>query len=60
MGALPQVLKNIFEVQRKMSNEKITRKKLAFQLTKHVYFLFLLFWTPPTSKPHNFLNSYSF
>jgi hypothetical protein len=30
MGALPQALEIIFEVQRKRSNEKITRKKIAF------------------------------
>jgi len=35
MGALPQVPKIIFEVQRKMNNEKIIRRKIAFQLTKH-------------------------
>jgi hypothetical protein len=40
MGALLQGLKIIFEVQRKMSNEKITRKKKTFQLTKQVCFFF--------------------
>jgi hypothetical protein len=30
MGVLPQALEIIFEVQRKGSNEKITRKKKAF------------------------------
>jgi hypothetical protein len=30
MGKLPQDLKIVFEVQRKRSNEKITRKKLSF------------------------------
>jgi hypothetical protein len=34
MGAPPQDLEIIFEVKRKMSNEKITRRKKAFQLTK--------------------------
>jgi len=41
MGALTQALEIIFEVQRKKNNEKITRKKKAFQLTKCV--LFFLF-----------------
>jgi hypothetical protein len=40
MGVLTQVLDIIFEVQRKMSNENITRKKKAFQVTKCVFFLF--------------------
>jgi hypothetical protein len=40
MGVLPQALEIIFEVQRKMINEKISRKKKAFQLTKGVFFLF--------------------
>jgi hypothetical protein len=38
MGALPQSLEIIFEVQMKRSNEKITRKKEAFQLTKCIFF----------------------
>ncbi len=45
MGVQPQTLEIIFEVQRKMSNEKITQnkhKKKTFQLTKCVFF-FLLF-----------------
>jgi hypothetical protein len=49
---LPQVLKIIFEVQRKMNNEKITRK-LGF-------FSFFSIWTPLTFKPRNFLISNSF
>jgi len=41
MGALPQVLEIIFQMQRKMINEKITRKeKKLSKLTKHVFFLF--------------------
>jgi len=32
MGALPQVLKIIFEVQRKTNNEKITRKEIIFPI----------------------------
>jgi hypothetical protein len=59
MGALPQVLEIIFEVQRKKNNEKITRKKKkAFQLPKHV--LFFCLWISPIFKPHIFLISYSF
>jgi hypothetical protein len=57
MGVLPQALEIIFQVQRKMINEKISRKKKTFQLTKGVLFSF---WTPPTFKPHNFHISYSF
>jgi hypothetical protein len=30
MGGLPQVIEIIFEVQRKRSNEKITRRKISF------------------------------
>jgi len=36
MGTLPQALQIIFEVQRKRSNKKITRKKKVFQLIKCV------------------------
>jgi hypothetical protein len=55
---LLQVLKIIFEVQRKMSNEKITRRKISYPTYKtHFFFLFFV-WTPPTFKPHNFLISY--
>jgi hypothetical protein len=72
MGALPQDLEIVFEVRRKTSNEKIeivfevrrktsnekiTRKKEAFQLTKHI---FILFWTLPTFKSHNSFISYLF
>jgi hypothetical protein len=41
MGALPQALEIIFEVQRKKSNEKITRKKTSF-LTHKMHFVFFL------------------
>jgi hypothetical protein len=51
MRVLPQVLEIIFEVQRKMNNEKITRKEISFPIYKTFFFL----WTPPTFKPHNFL-----
>ncbi len=40
MGTLPQVLKIIFEVQRKMSNEKITRREINFPTDKMHFFLF--------------------
>jgi hypothetical protein len=57
MGALSQVLKITFEVQRKMRNEKITRRKISFPTYKTFFFPF---WTPPIFKPHNFLIYYSF
>jgi hypothetical protein len=38
MGALPQALEIIFEVQRKRINEKITRKEKAFKVIKSVFF----------------------
>jgi hypothetical protein len=60
MGTLPQVLEIIFEVQRKMSNEKITRRERSFKLTKHFYFFSLSLWTPPTFRSHNFLIFNSF
>jgi hypothetical protein len=34
MGMLPQALEIIFEVQRKMINEKITRRNLSFAIYK--------------------------
>ncbi len=38
MGVLPQVLEIIFELQRKMTNEKIKKKiNKLFQLIKHVF-----------------------
>jgi hypothetical protein len=58
MRVLPQALEIIFEVQRKRCNEKITRKKKAFQLTKFVFFSPL--WISPIFKPHSFLIFYSF
>ncbi len=59
MGVLPEALEIILEVQRKRGNEKITRKKKAFQLRKHVLLIFLFpsLWTPPTFKASNFLMS---
>jgi hypothetical protein len=38
MGALPQGLEIIFEMQRKMSNEKITRKEISFSTYKTCFF----------------------
>jgi hypothetical protein len=38
MGVLPQVLEIIFEVQRKMNNEKITRKEISFPTYKTFFF----------------------
>jgi hypothetical protein len=55
MGVLHEVLEIIFEVQRKMSIGKITKREIRFQFTKHVFF-----GTPPILKPHNFLIFYSF
>ncbi len=50
-GTLPQTFKIIFEVQRKMSNEKITKREISFPTYKTC---FSPFWTPLTFKPHNF------
>jgi hypothetical protein len=59
MGALPQALEIIFEVQWKRINEKITKKKeKAFQLI-HCFF-FPSLWTLLIFKLHNFFISYSF
>jgi len=60
MGTLPQVLEIIFEVQRKMSNEKIARREISFPTYKCFLFHLFFLWTPPTFKPHNILISYSF
>jgi hypothetical protein len=51
---LPQALEIIFEMKKKRNNEKIKRKKKAFQLTKYD---FLSLWTSLIFKPHNFFNS---
>jgi hypothetical protein len=50
MRALPKVLKIIFEVQRKMNNEKITRREIKLPIYKTRFFFL---WTPLTFKPHN-------
>jgi hypothetical protein len=42
MGGLHQALEIIFEVQMKRFNEN-NKKKKAFQLTKHVFFLISFF-----------------
>jgi hypothetical protein len=42
LGEIPQVLKIIFEMQRKMSNEKITRSEINFPTYKTRFF----FWGP--------------
>jgi hypothetical protein len=60
MTGQPQALEIMFEMQRKKSNENITRKKKAFQLTKHDFFFSSFLSTPLIFKPHNFLLSYSF
>jgi hypothetical protein len=59
MGTLTQVLEIIFEVQKKLNNEKITRREISFPTYK-TCFKKKTFWTPPTFKPHNFLIFYSF
>jgi hypothetical protein len=38
MGLLPQVLEIIFEMQRKMINEKITRREISFPIYKTLFF----------------------
>jgi hypothetical protein len=46
MGVLPQALEIIFEVQRKMINEKISRKKKSFPTYKRRFFFFFLLFGP--------------
>jgi len=41
MGALFQAFEIIFEVQRKKSNEKITRKKISFSKLQNIFFSLL-------------------
>jgi hypothetical protein len=60
MGALPQALEIVFEVQRKKSNEKTTKRKISFPSYQTLYFLLSSLWTPLTFKSHNFLISYLF
>jgi hypothetical protein len=59
MGVLPQALEIIFEVQRKMINEKIIRTQKK-QKQKHDFILFPSLWILLIFKPHNFLISHSF
>jgi hypothetical protein len=40
MGALPQDLKIIFEMKRRMSNEKLTRREISFSTYKTRFFSF--------------------
>jgi hypothetical protein len=54
MEVLTQALEIIFEVQRKRSNENITRKNKSFQVTKRVI-LFYLFGPLLLSKLITFL-----
>jgi hypothetical protein len=54
---LLQVIKIIYEMQKKMNNEKITRKEINFPTYKAG---FISLWTLPTFKPHNFFIYYSF
>jgi hypothetical protein len=63
MGALPQALEIIFEVQRKTSDENNNKKKNKLFNLQNMFFFFFFFpslWTPPTFKSYNFLISYSF
>ncbi len=50
-GSVTCYMEIIFEVQRKISNKKITRRKKVFQC----FFFFILFGPTSTFKPHNFL-----
>jgi hypothetical protein len=54
MGALPQALEILFEVQIKRSNEKITRRKISFPTYKLGVFFFPPLWAFPIFKLHNF------
>jgi hypothetical protein len=44
MGALPQALEVIFEVQRKSSDEKITRRKISFPPYKTCFYFYLFIY----------------
>jgi len=50
MGALPQALEILFEMQRKRSNEKITRKKKKKFSNSRNLFFFFFFWPVLFSK----------
>jgi len=62
MGALPQALEIVFEVQRKRSNEKITSKKKSFPTYKMRFFFFCLLLFGPLLLLNiiSFFISYSF
>jgi hypothetical protein len=47
METLPQILEIIFEVQGKMSNEKITRREISFPTYK-TCFIYLFFSLDPS------------
>jgi hypothetical protein len=53
MGALPQALEIILEVQRTSSDEKIARK-ISFSPHKTCFFSFFFSLDPPTFKASNF------
>jgi len=46
MGALPQALEIIFELQMKRNNEKITRRKISFPTYKTCFFSFFFSLDP--------------
>jgi hypothetical protein len=46
VGALAQALEIIFEVQKKKSNEKITRRKISFSTYKMHFILFFSLFGP--------------
>jgi hypothetical protein len=60
MGVLFQALEIIFEILRKINNEKIIIREISFPTYKTLFFFSLSLWTPPTFKPHNFIISCSF
>jgi len=58
-GALPQALESSLNCKGKGVMKKNSKKKKAFQLTKHIFFFFFLV-TPLIFKLHNFLIFESF
>jgi hypothetical protein len=46
IGVLPQVQEIVFEVQRKMNNEKIARRKINFSTYKTCFFSFFFSLDP--------------
>jgi len=57
MGALPQALEIIFEMQMKKSNKKIARREISFPTHKTCFFFSL---DPSYFQSFYFLISYSF